>query len=670
MKKLLLLSTCVTIAFSLQAQVNKLSKGSNLLENAKAKMRLEESSNLTNQHRNYVQPVHKTSTAAAKTSAITVVNNKIACGNSFNVFGLLLSEGNNLNANQDLNTVLFTHRTCSEYVNGADTTSGDVNATYTTNYCTGAWDSTNIVTHQTGIPTSASFNLRYPTGGLFNPPGNTIPNQAYAVTSGPWHQGPASTWNGGFFASGRLDGQNNRMDTVTSEAVPPNGVLNHMPRLGSWVTDQGNYFSLGSDFSWNNTAGALILGYVVNKGTFDAANNYFTWSQTHLDATTLNMNDFGNMAFSQDGNTGYVVAPGADPNNLINGGTLMPVIWKTTDAGVTWNLQPFYDFSNANGMSSLLTPTVPLGNHIPFFDSSEGWDCVVDKNNNLHIFTIVHSSGFDELNGDGDSTGFLVGDPAQIMDVYGSGTNWAVCKVGDLLTSAQPADATSPWTNLGTGIGWNARLQIGRTQDGGRVFYGWIDSDPTISAVNDYPDIHVSGMNIDTYMQAPEMNVTAGTVYAETNLWMYFSTIILNNGGTYTIPMTTTDSRDPNAPGEGPVQHWSVCGVTMTDADFTIPPCSFTGIAQFNSPSGMVVSQNYPNPFNGMTSFDLTLAHPSDVSVEVTNYLGQVVYSLSEKKYETGIHKIDMDVSDLNSGLYLYTVKIGSDRVSKKMMIF
>src|SRR5205809_955008 len=114
MKKLLLLSISVAFAINLQAQNNKVRKVPGLQENVATKMRLVESANIANNQRQYVKPVHTPGPVVSKTSAITSVTNKIACGNSFNVLGLLLSEGNSLTANQDLNTVLFTQRACSE----------------------------------------------------------------------------------------------------------------------------------------------------------------------------------------------------------------------------------------------------------------------------------------------------------------------------------------------------------------------------------------------------------------------------------------------------------------------------------------------------------------------------------------------------------------------------
>lgn len=667
MKKLLLLGSCLVFAASLQAQNNRIIKAPGLRENVLPKMRMDVSSNLTNTNRYYVRPAHASKNPSNNNVLTTSVTGKTQVGSSVNVFGDLLSEGNNLNADNNLGLVVRNHRANHyDVVVTATAASGDYNASFTTNYCGGTWDSTRI----TSAPASAALgiNLRYPTGSIYNPPGNTTPNMAYVMGSGPFHIG--GVWNGGYFTSGRLDGATvDYLDTIQSDAATTL-FDNQMPRLGSSSTDDGAYHVLGSNFDWGTGMGT-IFGVYAYKAAFDAGTSHWTHPVgTYLDLSSDNANDFGTIAFSQDGMIGYVAVPGVDPANACQS-NVQPIIWKTTDAGVTWIRQPYFDFKNAYGMNTVLAgqPTLPLGNYIPYFSSTDGWDATVDKWGNLHLVTTVYGSSYDEVNCDGDSAGFIY--PEQhIVDVYGNGTTWAACKVADLLTAFVPA-ANSPWINAGAGIALFGRIQIGRTQDGSRIFYGWVDSDPGIDPTNLYPDIHVAALNVDNYMFTPESNVTAGTAFAEQNFWLYLSNIILSNSGTYTIPMTTTESWDPNDPGGADVEHMAVCGVTMTDADFTQGPCpSPTAIAELNGQNGVMVSQNYPNPYNGMTSFDLTLAHPSTVSVEVTNYLGQIVYSVAERKYESGVHKVDLNVTPLNSGLYFYTVKIGSDRISKKMMIY
>jgi hypothetical protein len=81
------------------------------------------------------------------------------------------------------------------------------------------------------------------------------------------------------------------------------------------------------------------------------------------------------------------------------------------------------------------------------------------------------------------------------------------------------------------------------------------------------------------------------------------------------------------------------------------------------------VSQNYPNPFNGSSNVFVILDKPASLSLEVSNLLGQVVYSIPEKQYPTGKNELTINASGLESGIYFYTVRSGENSVTKKMMI-
>lgn len=649
MKKLLLFSSCVAFALSVQAQSNKIVKLTNTKDYLTKEKKAIESAGAVRQGSPYVRPVHSQS-PILRTNAVTPVSSKNACGNSSNIFGSIIPESNNLNANQDLGVVMFSHRACSEYVSGGTAATGDLQATYATDCIN--WDSSHVMSAAGAL--AAGVNCRYPTGALYNPPGNTVIGNAIGMGSGPFHIG--GTWLGSFYTAGRLDGTGDAFDTISGNTWS-------FGRLGSLVTSNGNYYSLGNYYDDQN-APTVILGFPIARATYDAGTASLSLSQSVISNDGQDEGDDGMIAFSEDGSVGYFSVIARDTSgNFPNYISRMPIIWKTTDGGTTWNREPMINFSFACGMDDILgNDTLPDGTTRPFFVATNGYDMTVDKNGNLHIVTLVLACADDADN---------VYDTQHIVDVYGNGSNWAAAQLGILATTEVTADI-SPWTNAGDGVAWDGRIQVGRTQDGSRIFYGWIDSDPSIAAENLFPDIHISAMNADTYQTADNTNVTAGTAFAENNLWMYLSSTILNNGGTYSIPMTTTDSRDPNAPGEGVVQHFSVCGVTMTDADINVnahpAPCP-TGIAENNAIKGVSISQNYPNPFNGTTAIEVKAANPVVISLEVTNYLGQVVKTMDAKNYAAGTHKIEINASDLNAGVYFYTIKVGNEQATGKMIV-
>jgi len=83
----------------------------------------------------------------------------------------------------------------------------------------------------------------------------------------------------------------------------------------------------------------------------------------------------------------------------------------------------------------------------------------------------------------------------------------------------------------------------------------------------------------------------------------------------------------------------------------------------------MQVSQNYPNPFNGATSLDITVPSASGVSIEVYNIAGQKVMLKDLGTLTAGTHRININGSSLQSGVYFYSVISGNSVKTGKMTV-
>lgn len=79
--------------------------------------------------------------------------------------------------------------------------------------------------------------------------------------------------------------------------------------------------------------------------------------------------------------------------------------------------------------------------------------------------------------------------------------------------------------------------------------------------------------------------------------------------------------------------------------------------------------QNYPNPFNPNTNISFSLKKTEQVKLFVYNHSGQLVSKLVNRSLSSGIHNIDFDASDLNSGIYYYTLKTSESSKIKKMIL-
>jgi len=81
------------------------------------------------------------------------------------------------------------------------------------------------------------------------------------------------------------------------------------------------------------------------------------------------------------------------------------------------------------------------------------------------------------------------------------------------------------------------------------------------------------------------------------------------------------------------------------------------------------VSQNYPNPFIGTSTVYVNLDESAELTLEVHNIMGQLVYELPAKKYNAGKQEFIINGSNLEPGIYFYTVRSGESSVSKKMIV-
>jgi flagellar hook assembly protein FlgD len=81
--------------------------------------------------------------------------------------------------------------------------------------------------------------------------------------------------------------------------------------------------------------------------------------------------------------------------------------------------------------------------------------------------------------------------------------------------------------------------------------------------------------------------------------------------------------------------------------------------------------QNYPNPFNPNTKIAFDLVSNNVVTLTIYNATGQEVATvLNGAQYTSGRHSVNFDAANLPSGLYFYTVKIGSEfSATKKMLL-
>ncbi len=86
-------------------------------------------------------------------------------------------------------------------------------------------------------------------------------------------------------------------------------------------------------------------------------------------------------------------------------------------------------------------------------------------------------------------------------------------------------------------------------------------------------------------------------------------------------------------------------------------------------PSKYSLEQNYPNPFNPSTTINFALPKASDVTVKVYDALGHEVMTLVNEFKNAGTHQVVMNAANLTSGIYFYKIQAGDFVATKKLTL-
>jgi hypothetical protein len=102
---------------------------------------------------------------------------------------------------------------------------------------------------------------------------------------------------------------------------------------------------------------------------------------------------------------------------------------------------------------------------------------------------------------------------------------------------------------------------------------------------------------------------------------------------------------------------------------FGVPKDVFVGVEENEIALNFELSQNFPNPARLSTQFNLRLNDKSNVTIHVVNVVGQSVKQLSMGSMDTGNHRITLDVSDLTAGIYYYSVNVDGQIATRKIVV-
>ncbi|MBN1968570.1 MAG: T9SS type A sorting domain-containing protein [Candidatus Delongbacteria bacterium] len=86
-------------------------------------------------------------------------------------------------------------------------------------------------------------------------------------------------------------------------------------------------------------------------------------------------------------------------------------------------------------------------------------------------------------------------------------------------------------------------------------------------------------------------------------------------------------------------------------------------------PSETTLAQNYPNPFNPVTNISFFNKNNGNVKLSVFNVQGELVATLVNGNFVSGLHTVNFDASALNSGVYYYRLTADNKSITRKMIL-
>ncbi|MBL0340544.1 MAG: T9SS type A sorting domain-containing protein [Bacteroidetes bacterium] len=85
--------------------------------------------------------------------------------------------------------------------------------------------------------------------------------------------------------------------------------------------------------------------------------------------------------------------------------------------------------------------------------------------------------------------------------------------------------------------------------------------------------------------------------------------------------------------------------------------------------SGISLGQNYPNPFTGASTVDYMLPIGGNVTITISNVLGQEIAVPVNGSKDAGAHSFTINSRDFGAGIYYYTLEFEGQKITRKLII-
>jgi len=425
--------------------------------------------------------------------------------------------------------------------------------------------------------------------------------------------------------------------------------------------------------------GAAVLDSVyIYKGTW-GTNSKVDWTRHAVLAATFNSSTNGrvaigpNMAFSPDGQTGYIALIGDIAGGIDS--ILTPIVYKSTDGGATWSPPNELDLSNdqvvRDSLQANFGQTANSGAIIPVssgqYTCTSDYDITVDNVGNLHIFNVLATAR--RLDADSvvvpGAYQLFPGLDKVAVDIYtpDGGATWTTEHISSVF--AWDGAFGSP-----NAFAMENHCQISRDATGERIFFSWVDQDSVggLFGVADLlnPNLRIAGLRVTDGFKTCAKRITDGDpIWSDLALVPTLAPEIIRNGSQNFLPIVLVEltTGDPFASVR---YHYFGQEAVLDDADFLDPanigyaqpfPCIVVG-RDVPEPGGdfLELEAIGPIPSAGEVVLRYGLQEFAEVRMDCYDLNGRLVASKELGALGSGSHEMKLDGQAWGAGMYVVRI--------------